>query len=279
MANKNKDKNKNKNKNKNKKGQDARTVANDISSARSTAEELGLLPTLDRLDTSGQETLTRTLKDLFDTAGQRSADMVEVQTLMKGGLAGLNATENQALREQAQRSMDTQYQTALRGLSMGQSRGGVRGAAATAQQGNLNKERMTQQNQMEQDLLVKNIDIQDKRRAAYSDLVAGMENQEFGRKAKAGEMLGTAQAELNKSDVFNVGQSNAQHSGDLSVITGLANMTQAERNKKREMELARAGLATSRANTNRAAQSQDAYSNAVAGLVDQRFGAGTSAGV
>lgn len=137
---------------------------------------------LDNAGVRSQETtdLLGGMKDRVATAGQRSAEMKETLDLMKGGLAGLNAPENQALREQAQKEVDRKYQAAVEDFQ-NQSRLSGMGGAARAGMRNARRDAMGAQADLEQKNLLANIDVQDKRREAYAKTLSGEEAAEDKR--------------------------------------------------------------------------------------------------
>ena len=137
-------------------------------------------------------------KNAADVAGRRSEQMAGVLKLMEGGLAGLNASENQAIREQAQREVDRKRQTAVEAAQTAARTGGLRGGAKQAALRGANRDAMMAQADMEQKNLVSNIDIQDKRRTGYADTLNTAENSEFDRGDRAlntyGETVSDAEA-------------------------------------------------------------------------------------
>lgn len=146
--------------------------------------------TLDRLkagwDTDGNRTadtadVIKRAQNQADVAGQRSAEMQATLDLMKGGLAGLNSQENQAIREQAQREVDRKRQAALEQVQSAARAGGMRGGAVNAGNRAANRDAMMAQADMEQKNLISNIDIQDRRRTGYADTLGREENAQFAR--------------------------------------------------------------------------------------------------
>lgn len=130
---------------------------------------------------SGEMTeLLAGMKDKVATAGQRSAEMKETLDLMKGGLAGLNAPENQALREQAQKEVDRKYQSAVEDFQ-NQSRLSGMGGAARAGMRNARRDAMMAQGDLEQKNLLANIDVQDRRRNEYAQTLGQQETAEDAR--------------------------------------------------------------------------------------------------
>lgn len=125
------------------------------------------------------------LENLVATAGQRSADMAETLNLMKSGLAGLSAPENQALREQAQREVDRKKQSAVEAVQNSARRSGMRGGAVQAGLRAASRDAVGAQADLEQKNLVSNIDIQDRRRNDYVNNLGGVEGREFAQKSDA----------------------------------------------------------------------------------------------
>jgi hypothetical protein len=117
------------------------------------------------------------MKSRAATAGQRSEEMKETLALMKQGLAGLNASENQALREQAQREVDRKYKEAVEQLQNASRMSGM-GSATRAGMRNARRDAMSAQADMEQKNLLANIDVQDKRRGQYADTLTATEAAE-----------------------------------------------------------------------------------------------------
>lgn len=237
--------------------------------ARAAADKLGLSKPLDRIDTSSYEEATRVgrSKDISGAlddyraraaeAGRRSQEMSDTIALMKQGLAGLSATENQALRETAAREVDRQFQSAQRNLANAQARSQIGSAAAAAQVGSLGSQRGAAQSQMEQDLLVKNIDIQDKRRGAYANLLGGQEEAEFGRgrmaRADYVNLLGgqeeaefvrgtKTREDLLNAQKVNLAQQRAEQAANLAATTGIAGLAGTAESEAKQLELAREGL-------------------------------------
>ena len=125
------------------------------------------------------------LENLVNTAGVRSTDMTETLNLMKSGLAGLSAPENQAIREQAQREVDRKQQQAVEAVQSQARRSGMRGGAVAGGLRAANRDAMSAQADMEQKNLISNIDIQDRRRGDFANTLGGVESTEFNQKSDA----------------------------------------------------------------------------------------------
>lgn len=283
-----------------------RGVKRDFNQGNKIVGELGLDQPLSRLDESliapladprssayagnrSDETKwsIEALQKQVENSGKRSEEMKKVLGLMEQGLAGLSSQENQALREQAAREVDREYQNAVRQLSQAQAKRNVFGASATAQMRNLNKDRMDTQSKMEQDLLVKNIDIQDRRRGEYAQTLGGQEQSEWQRTADSLTAYGqgTQQAEadewsramdarneLNDVRKTNLDQEAKDRAAKIGLITGVVNYGQAKKTGKRNYDLAKEGLAVQREGIAAGAQANADYINAMNNIHKDQFG-------
>lgn len=113
---------------------------------------------------------------------ERPAAVQDYINRYQAGLEGYSSPELQAQREQAQRGIDTQYQTGLAQLAKAQARGGVRGAAAGAAQRNMNRARMGEQQNLEQDIFVRNADEKQRRLGEYARSLEGARADELDRR-------------------------------------------------------------------------------------------------
>lgn len=142
----------------------------------------GGLGRVDENTTPEMQAVLDQYRGIAASAGNRSGEMTDYLSTMKEAMKGYDSKELTGLREGAQRGIDTQYKTGLNQQAVAQARGGVRGASATAQMNNLNRERMAQQQNLEQDLFVKGADEKRRARDAYGGVLRGAETDEFGRK-------------------------------------------------------------------------------------------------
>jgi len=122
---------------------------------------------------------------------ERTAETDKILKTMEGGLAGLSAAENTAIREGAQRQSQSALKTALANVQQTAARSGARGFSQSANMANVNRQFGLDTRAAEQDLLVKNIDIQDSRRRDYASTAAGAEQREADRRDKYTNALGT----------------------------------------------------------------------------------------
>lgn len=157
--------------------------------ASALSEKLFPEGSLGRMDYVGQQgrAITDMYRDIAQRyiSGQPSPGMQEVLDRYKQSLEGYSSPELQAQRESAQREIDTQYKTRQAELARNQTRSGVRGAAAMSQQQDLARARLGQQQQLEQDLFVKNADEKLSRLGSYANLLGNTEQQNFGRMNEA----------------------------------------------------------------------------------------------
>lgn len=240
-------------------------VSKDFSGSRGIIDENPELNIrTDRLDLSKDKAMTDPNSPEY--AGQRSQQMKDILGMMQQGLAGLNSQENTALREQAMRSLDQQLATSMRQTEISGARGGVRGAARAAQTENLLTDRQNQQGNIEQDLLVKNIDIQDKRRNDYYGALGGQEGAESDKVAKA-------LARLRQGEGVNLDQSNAETAARQAALTGVLGYATSKKNSDREYSLAKSGQ---KLGIGRTTTSSSSTGSPNQGLIDALTKLGTS---
>ncbi len=124
----------------------------------------------------------------------------------RAGLEGYTAPEYQAQREQMARGINSNTQTSLSQLAKSQARGKVYGASATAQQGNVLRQAQLNKDNLEQDLMVKNIDEKQKRLGAYAD------------------EQGKAREETFTREKFNIDEANKWKNAQMAGFLGIAGL-------------------------------------------------------
>lgn len=251
-------------------------IGREFTRADELANRLGIAPNDDKLDISREEGFAdpnsssfvggrsdqtknyiEGLQHQVENAGKRSEELRSVMSLMQGGLAGLNSQENQALRETAQQEMNRSYQGAVRKLSEAQVKGNVMGASRTAQMANEGRALQDRKGEFERDLMVKNIDIQDKRRKDYLGAVTGAENDEWTRTKTALDDYGSAvqgaeQSEYQKTQLAqghlqdlrgqNIAYANTGKAAKLANMLGITGFGMAKKDADRQYELGKEGL-------------------------------------
>jgi hypothetical protein len=164
---------------------------------------------------------------------ERPAAVQEYLDKYKAATEGYTAPELQAQREQAQRGIDTQYQTGLAQLAKQQARSGVRGAAAGAASRNMDRARMGEQQNLEQDIFIRNADEKQRRLGEYARSLEGARADELGRRKTnldqlSGERAGSISTFLNS---LNLGMQNKQANRDYQINRQMLNI--AKRNARR----------------------------------------------
>ena len=215
---------------------------------------------MDKMFGLGQEMVDRFLPDIsvlgtVDPA--RSAEMQETLAMSKGGLGGLIAAENEALRARGYEELNRQFMGGQRALANLQARSGVQGAAASAQFQDLMRQRGQQAMAMEQDIMLKNIAVQDQRRQAFQNLLRTAEQDELARQQ------------------FNIGQQANLLSGQQALFFGGAGLAGQLMEQQRQRRLEREQMEAIR--QGQLAQAS-AYQNAYANMMGMYGGIGAGGG-
>lgn len=281
-------------------------IGKQLTAADELANKLGINPDNDQLDLSREEAWadpesgafvgrrSDEMKNYIDAAqkqvenaGKRSAEVQSTLDLMKGGLAGLNAQENQALREAASQEITRQYQGSVRKLAEAQTKGRVFGASRTAQMANLDASQRQQRSDAERDLMIKNIDIQDSRRKDYLAANRNVEGDEFDRTNKSLKDYGSAIGDAEKSEYdkmveaqgmlqkgrdANIALKNQSKAGRLGNLLGITGYDEAVKSGKRQYNIAKGGLANQRHQTDTNAASTNNYYNTMKDIYKSTYG-------
>lgn len=248
--------NKGKGKGKGKKGKEARQdkklqgqIEKDMNFGQEMADKFGITTPLERLDTTRPEALQKLLDQSeadYQAAGQRSEEMKEYVSLMKSGLGGLTAEENQASRERALEEMGRALAMGTRQQAMAQAGSGVRGAAAAAGNMALNRQFMTDTRGLERDLLLDNIAIQDSRRDAFGNLLGGLEADEWGRSREAfrdhSQIVSGDVARGDSISQFNLQRGDTERARNEAAMMGWAGLLDSRRQTRFSNKLARDSL-------------------------------------
>lgn len=219
-------------------------IAKDLSAAQNLADRFNLIPTLGSIDASRSPEVADLIaqrKDLYGRSLQRDPDQQALLDLLKGGLGGLTAEENTALRESQEEGINRDFATQLRALASRNAQAGVRGGAAQAGALDLGAERLQAQRGLGMDILAKNIDVQNDRRQAFGDFLNQLVTGEFNRQGGALNSLenttqGARLDELNRQ-LFNLGQDEKQQAGRSSTLFGLVGLRGGRRAQKKAFSL------------------------------------------
>ncbi len=204
--------------------------------------------TLGRVDTNlpGATEALQRQSVLLDRAGPNSEQKF-AQDKMKAGLGGYTSPEYQASREQMMRGVQSNYATSQSQLAKAQARGKVYGAAGAAQQANLAASTQQSKDNLEQDLMVKNIDEQRNRLSEYGQYSSDLQKQGF-------DQLGVATSEYNKQgtqlrdeqfqrEKLNIGQANAETAGQIGLFTGATGTALTQKNTEAAQDIQKQGIA------------------------------------
>jgi hypothetical protein len=189
---------------------------------------------------------------ILTDAQKYSALEQEAADRSRASLEGLAAPEMEALRSQARANIQGELQAGLRDMAKSQARNQVFGAAATAQQGLLNRQGVVESRNLERDLLVKNIDIKQAAQQQFNNLVTGTEANRAQRTnaasgqlssttlgdeqqrnsakntaiANQGNMATTLADKVRALQQYNLGQVAAEKAGKVgSIIGGIGTVT------------------------------------------------------
>lgn len=174
-------------------------------------------------DVPGAMEIGQRNQGLLGAAGASTAE-TEALANMKAGLGGYTSPEYQAQREQMTRGINSNTATSLGQLAKNQARGKVYGAAASAQVGNLATAAQNSKDNLEQDLMIKNIDEMRSRNQAYGQFGAESNAAAFGRQSEATQnankgTMDLGQATLDREKI-NLGQANAELASQVGLYTG-----------------------------------------------------------
>lgn len=172
----------------------------------------------------GSSEILKRYSDLSAQYAGRDPEQAGVVAGLKAGLGGYTSPEYQAQREQMQRGVDSNLATSLSQLAKAQARGKVYGAAGVAQQQNQMQAAQNTKDQLEQDLMVKNIDEKQRRQLEYGNYLEGLTSSEYDRqtgieKDRTGTELALGQAELDREKI-NIGNKQAEVAARLGLTTG-----------------------------------------------------------
>jgi len=127
-------------------------------------------------------------------------EMMEILERRKSDLGGLNATQNQAAREQAFKGMSARNQGDSRALRARLGSRGLRGAAAAGAELDLAKNQAAESTNLEQRLLLDNVNLKNKALQDYEST--------FG--SQRADLLNRRTANVNRSDQFRQGRAGSE---------------------------------------------------------------------
>jgi hypothetical protein len=248
-------------------------IGKDLKRAEKLMERFGLTPETRTVDQGRSQEIQDILdqrKANVERAQQRDPEMERMLEVMRGGLGGLTAQENTMMRERGEQGMETSLQTSLRSLAGLQGRSGVRGAAAQAGAMDLLAERLMKQKELERDLQLENINVQDRRRAGYGDLLSNVLGTEFNQRQSTLNALegstGLARTDELNREMFNIQQGESADALRNSTLFGLVGLRGGRRATKDALELERERLEVERENAKMAQEAIMAQIAAFSGM-------------
>lgn len=184
----------------------------------------GTMPRLREGRSQEQADLIAARRAQADYAGQRSGQMQDTLNRQYEGLGGYTSPEYQALHSQAMEGFQNQAATSQRELQRAQANNRVSGAAAAAQIARLRQGTNAAAAQAERDLMIKNIDEQQRRLGAYQGALSGAEGTEWQRQQQAQSGLegitSATQADELQRQQYNNNAYNRETAGQLQAILG-----------------------------------------------------------
>lgn len=196
-------------------------------------------------DLAGAPQQLQRQQQLLAGAGNSDAQK-EALSKMQGGLSGYTSGEYQASREQMMRGQQSNYATSQGQLAKAQARGKVYGAAGAAQMANLSAASAQSKDQLEQDLMVKNIDEQQRRLQDYGKYASDVNGQAFDQRAVATKAYGDTGAALRGEELdrqkINLGQSNAELASQIGLFTGAAGTNLSKEQNEEAMKIQKQGI-------------------------------------
>lgn len=196
----------------------------------------------------GNESLQR--QQAWLKASERSPEETMAIQRMQAGLDGYTSAEYQASREQMMKGQQSNFRTAQGQLAKAQARGKVYGAAGAAQQANLAASAQASKDDLEQQLMVKNIDEQRSRLKEFGDFGAAAKSREFTRQGDATKSYNETEAGLRQETLdrekLNLGQSNAEIAARIGLFTGAGGTALQKAQQKAAQSIQKQGIALMR---------------------------------
>ena len=197
-------------------------------------------------EVGGAQGILNNYKSLQEKYANPSAEQTDTLGRMKAGLGGYSSQEYQASREQMQRGLNSNMQTTLGQLAKAQARGKVYGAAGVAQQQNAMRAGQMNKDNLEQDLMVKNIDEQQRRLQAYGQYGSDVHGQNFQQQQGLSADQATAQQNINTQQLdrekINMANRQAETAGQIGAYTGSGALALTEEQAKAMNTINKKGL-------------------------------------
>lgn len=191
-------------------------------------------------------------KPLETTVAQREAEYAKAQQddpyikaaleRMQGGLEGISAPENQALREQGQAQIKQQAKSSLRALRGFNLANNAKGGAAGYGAYNILRDQNANLARQESDLIASNVAEKGRRLGQFADYANTAYQTQFGARQSALDRLSQDRTGLSDfrtaTDTFNLGQGEKEKAGALGVYYGDIGLNLSRRAQDYERTLA-----------------------------------------
>lgn len=227
----------------------SRSLRNDFGDAQQLYDDtfnFGDLPRIEDKYAKDNENLISLRQSFADPtqstfAGNRSTDVSDILSRMQGGLEGYTAIENNALWERANRDINQELATELRGIEDSNAGNMVLGAAATARSDAARRNAQRQRMQNSQDLTIQNIDEKRSRLNEYASAVQGAESDEFQRGQTAignyENTLGNIALGDENRQAANIDLEMKDRQAYAAGLTGFADLIGNRRNRRKQNKL------------------------------------------
>ena len=244
-------------------------VAQDFKGAVDIANTFGLNTPSSKLDTSLYESYADPNSASY--AGKRSEELKDILSKMYGGLAGLDAAENTALREQATKEIQRNSLQEQERINTTLAKNRIRGAAANRLFENVESNKRKAIGDFEQKNLIDNVNIKDQRQKDYYAALTGAETNEFNRGNEARDDLASV-------NTVNLQQEAGDKASYLSALTGILGYGTAKQGQQQAYNLAKAGMPSGKRPSGSGGQSAnpnsglDAYLASIGNIYQGAYG-------
>lgn len=216
------------------------------------------------LTTKDQDKSLELIRGLAESSGERDPVLDLILEKRLAGLEGLSAPELTAFREQGLSGIDQQVQQALRQVRGNAAASGIRGGALAGLQNQALRDSIRQRSDLEQQLLLKNVDVRASRLNELDDFGRFLDQNQFNKRLQATGAYGTAAnqtaqiAETNRSGrlndynalrqsiedrllqrrIFNLGQLQKEKASQLGSTFGFGSFAAGEKGRDQAFDIA-----------------------------------------
>lgn len=156
----------------------------------------------------------------YQSLSSTSTDTGDLLSRMKAGLSGLQSPELTAMRDRGSLELRRQYQSGLSALNRYRGASGLGGGVNLAAVRNLNRDRMLGAGQNEQDLMLKNVAVQDARTQAYGSAMQAENERRLAANAGYSDAALKQLQSRKDIDTYNMEQGAKELAGRTAAIGG-----------------------------------------------------------